>query len=113
MKTILIAAAAATMALGTSAWAAEPIVGKWRAPGGGIVQVSSCGGAYCAEVISGQHKGKSVGRMTGSGADYEGEVIDPRDDRTYSGNAVVKGGKLELTGCALKIFCKTQTWVKL
>ncbi|MEF2551728.1 DUF2147 domain-containing protein [Aurantimonas sp. A2-1-M11] len=112
MKTILLAAAAA-VALGTSAMAAEPIVGKWRAPGGGIVQVSDCGGAYCAEVISGQHKGKSVGRMSGSGAQYDGEVTDPRDDRTYSGRAVIQGDRLELTGCALKIFCKTQVWVKI
>ncbi|HEY9055700.1 MAG TPA: DUF2147 domain-containing protein [Aurantimonas sp.] len=92
---------------------AEPIVGKWRAPGGGIVRVSSCGDAYCAQVITGEHKGKAVGQMTGAGQEYTGTVTDPREDRTYSGKARVEGGQLELTGCALKIFCKTQIWVRV
>lgn len=93
--------------------AAEPIVGKWRAPGGGIVQVTSCGGAYCAKVISGQHTGKTAGRMQGTDGDYSGTVTDPRDDRTYNGSAAVSGDTLQLRGCALKVFCKTQVWTRL
>ena len=95
--------------------AADPIVGQWRAPGSGIVKVSACGNAFCAQVISGEHKGKSVGTMRGSGTDYTGTVIDPRDEKSYEGSATIAGnGKtLKLTGCALKIFCKTQTWTKI
>ncbi|MBO0661398.1 DUF2147 domain-containing protein [Jiella sp. MQZ9-1] len=112
MKTFVLAAAlAATLAV--PAVSAEPILGKWRAPGGGIVRVSTCGGGYCATVISGEHKGKSVGRMSGTGGEYAGEVTDPRDNRTYSGTARVSATQLKLTGCALKIFCKTQVWTRI
>ena len=112
LKTTMLAALTA-LALSGSAFATEPIVGKWRAPGGGIVRVTGCGGDYCATVISGENKGKPVGHMSGAGGEYTGTVTDPRDDRTYSGTATVDGGVMKLTGCALKIFCKTQTWVRL
>ena len=112
MKTLLIAIAlAATFAAPTLA--ADPILGKWRAPGGGVVEVSPCGGSYCATVITGKNKGKSVGRMKGSAGSYTGQVTDPRDNRTYSGSAKVDATQLKLTGCALKIFCKTQVWVRV
>ncbi|MCQ0987969.1 DUF2147 domain-containing protein [Jiella marina] len=110
-KTILTLAALA--AFSAPSLAADPILGKWRAPGGGIVHVTSCGGSYCATVVSGQHKGKAVGRMNGQNGEYTGSVTDPRDDRTYSGSATVGGGTLKLTGCALKIFCKTQVWTRV
>ncbi|MBB4004262.1 MAG: DUF2147 domain-containing protein [Aurantimonas endophytica] len=105
-------AAMAIMSFSTVSLAAEPIVGKWRAPGGGIVEVSACGNAFCAEVISGQHAGKSAGQMSSNGSGYEGTVTDPRDDRTYQGTAVIEGNQLKLTGCALSIFCKTQVWTR-
>ena len=112
MKSLLLGAALAVSAA-SPALSADPILGKWRAPGGGIVEVSTCGGEYCATVISGQHKGKAVGRMSGSAGNYTGQVTDPRDDRTYSGSASVSATQLELTGCALKVFCKTQVWVRI
>lgn len=112
MKSFILAAALAA-AFATPSVSAEPILGKWRAPGGGIVEVSTCGGSYCATVISGKHKGKSVGRMSGTSGAYEGEVTDPRDDRTYSGSATVSTTQLKLTGCALKVFCKTQVWTRI
>lgn len=105
-------AAAILLATSATALSAEPIVGQWRAPGGGIVKVSSCGKAFCAAVISGKHKGKSAGQMRGTDGRYAGTVTDPRDNRTYSGRAIVEGDRLKLTGCALKILCKTQTWVR-
>lgn len=30
--------------------------------------------------------------------------------RTYAGSAKVAGSSLSLTGCALKVFCRTQKW---
>lgn len=111
MRTFLISAAFLALAA-TGAQAQEPILGKWRAPGGGIVEVTSCGGSFCAQVISGRHKGKSAGRMSGNDGTYRGTVTDPRDDRSYSGNAAVTGDVLKLQGCALKVFCKTQTWTR-
>lgn len=111
LRILLAVTAIAAMTLPTLS--AEPIVGKWRAPGGGIVQVSLCDGGYCAKVVTGEHKGKSVGQMIGDGEQYVGTVTDPREDRTYSGRARVEGGRLTLTGCALKIFCKTQVWIRV
>lgn len=109
----LLLAITAIAAITTPTLAAEPIVGKWRAPGGGIVRVTACGNAYCAMVITGEHKGKSVGQMSRAGLEYVGTVTDPREDRTYSGRARVEGGRLTLIGCALKIFCKTQIWIRV
>ena len=110
-KSILVAAT--VLAASATAFAAEPIVGHWKAPGGGIVDISPCGGGFCATVISGEHKGKDAGTMSGSGAAYEGTVTDPRDDNTYSGSAKVEGDTMNLTGCALKVLCKTQVWVRV
>ncbi|KQT42945.1 hypothetical protein ASG43_15455 [Aureimonas sp. Leaf454] len=111
MRRFLLSAALLAFA-SSSASAEEPILGKWRAPGGGIVEVTNCGGAYCATVVSGRHKGKTAGRMNGSEGTYEGTVTDPRDDRSYSGRAAVDGDVLKLKGCALKVLCKTQTWTR-
>lgn len=112
MRALFISATFLVVAA-TGAQADEPILGKWRAPGGGIVEVTSCGGGgYCAQVISGRHKGKAAGRMSGNDGTYRGTVTDPRDDKTYSGNARVSGDVLKLQGCALKVFCKTETWTR-
>nr|WP_199520073.1 DUF2147 domain-containing protein [Fulvimarina endophytica] len=100
--------------MATQAQAGEPIEGKWRAPDGGIVQVDPCGSEFCATVVTGQHKGKAVGRMAGSGTNYEGTVTDPREDKTYTGTVEIAddGNSLKLEGCALKVFCKAQTWTR-
>nr|WP_040488961.1 DUF2147 domain-containing protein [Fulvimarina pelagi] len=98
-----------------TAFSAEPIVGQWRAPGGGVVEVAPCGGEFCATVVSGEHKGKAVGRMSGTGDSYSGTVTDPREDKTYDGTASIEAGgnTLKLEGCALKVFCKSQTWSRV
>lgn len=113
LKTSTIAAFCILSLGTTSALSAEPILGKWRAPGGGIVDVTDCSGSFCATVISGKHKGKSVGTMSGAGGTYTGTVTDPRDDRTYDGTATVNGGGLTLRGCALRIFCRNQHWTRV
>ncbi|WP_152046400.1 DUF2147 domain-containing protein [Aureimonas psammosilenae] len=107
-----IAALCLTALCASPAFSAEPILGKWRSPGGRIVEVTDCGGKFCATVLTGQHKGKSVGTMSGAGGDYRGTVIDPRDDKSYSGTARVEGARLVMEGCALKIFCKKQSWTR-
>ena len=115
-KFIMMATAAlALTATSTGAMAEDLIIGKWKAPGGGIVEVVSCGGDFCATVVSGEHKGKSVGKMSGQGTQYDGTVTDPRDSKTYEGSVEVQesGSILKMRGCALKIFCKTQTWTRI
>ena len=111
MKRFALAAACLALAC-LGAQAAEPVVGSWKTASGETARIASCGGAYCITLMTGEFKGKQIGKMSGSGASYEGEVLDPKADKTYSGSATVTGSSLKLTGCALKIFCKTQTWSK-
>lgn len=111
MKRISIAVA--TMLAGMiGAQAAEPVVGSWTTQKGETANISSCGGSYCIVISSGKFKGKQIGKFDGSGGSYSGEITDPESDKTYTGSAEVTGASMKLTGCALKIFCKSQTWKK-
>jgi Delta7-sterol 5-desaturase len=49
-------------------------------------------------------------RETAPGVWSEGSVYNPDDGRTYTGAITVRSGALELRGCALNVFCQTQTW---
>jgi uncharacterized protein (DUF2147 family) len=40
----------------------------------------------------------------------DGALYNPDDGRTYTGQITLRGGALELRGCALNVFCQTQTW---
>lgn len=111
MKHIVIAAGVLLAGI-LSAGAAEPVVGNWTTASGERATIAACGNAYCITLASGQFQGRQIGRMSGSGGTYEGEITDPAADRTYSGRASVRGSSMELTGCALRVFCRTQTWTK-
>ncbi|MBO0662172.1 DUF2147 domain-containing protein [Jiella sp. MQZ9-1] len=95
----------------TAGAASAPIVGNWRTASGETAAIVACGkGVYCVTLVTGQHKGQRIGVMSGSGANYAGKVTDPNNGKTYEGTAAVNGNALKLTGCALKIFCKSQRW---
>ncbi len=111
LKTILGAGLGALMFAG-SAVAAEPIEGQWRTQEGSIAEIAPCSAGFCVTLRSGQHQGKQIGQMQGSGASYTGTVTDPSSERTYQGRATVQGSQLSLTGCALRVFCRTQTWTR-
>lgn len=49
-------------------------------------------------------------RETTPGVWSEGSVYNPDDGRTYTGMIRLRNGALELRGCALNLFCQTQTW---
>jgi uncharacterized protein (DUF2147 family) len=50
-------------------------------------------------------------RLDNNGVWRGGAVYNPDDGRSYSGTIrSMGGGSLELKGCALKVFCQTQTW---
>jgi uncharacterized protein (DUF2147 family) len=49
-------------------------------------------------------------RQTAPGVWTGGELYNPDDGRTYTGAIRVRNGALELRGCALGVFCQTQTW---
>lgn len=106
-------AALALFAAGiSSASAAAPIVGNWRTASGETAKIAACGRAYCTTIVTGEHKGKRIGQMSGSGSNYAGQITDPANGKTYEGTATVSGNALKLTGCALKIFCRTQSWTR-
>ena len=109
-RMLTLAAAMLAMTAGTAM--ADPIEGNWRTQSGETAAIASCGGAYCITLKSGKYSGKRIGKMSGSGGNYSGTITDLADDKTYSGSATVAGASMKLKGCALKIFCKTQTWTK-
>ncbi|MEM1040562.1 MAG: DUF2147 domain-containing protein [Pseudomonadota bacterium] len=111
MKQVLIALAVAGT-FGISAASAQAIQGSWRTASGETAAIAKCGGSYCVTLRSGKYSGKRIGRMKGSGNKYSGTITDPTDDKKYAGTATVSGSSLKMRGCALKIFCKTQTWKK-
>ena len=104
---------AASMAFSTQALAADPIEGNWRTESGEKAAISKCGGSFCIKLTTSQHAGKTIGRLKGGNGKYAGTITDPSDDKKYSGSASVRGSSMKLKGCALKIFCKTQSWKKL
>lgn len=110
---VLIASAALLLVAGGFAGAAEPVVGTWRTESGETARIAPCGGAFCITLLSGPAKGRQIGRMSGTSGSYQGEITDPAAERTYAGTAEVSGRALRLTGCALRVFCRSQTWSKL
>ncbi len=111
MKTLIIAATLAMTA--TSAFAAEPIEGTWKRSNGTVIKYSASGGQFCGTVMNKEYKGKSIGCMKGSGADYKGEVNKLDEGKTYSGKAKVTGNTLKLSGCALGgLICKSENLMR-
>ncbi|WP_027486010.1 DUF2147 domain-containing protein [Allorhizobium undicola] len=112
MKTLtLLAAVLASLA--TAAMAAEPIEGSWKTESGETAAIAPCGTAFCITLKTGKHAGKTIGKLSGAGASYKGEITDPANDKTYTGSADVAGSSLRLKGCVLAVLCKSQTWTKL
>lgn len=109
-RTILAAFAGA--ALFASPAIAADIEGNWKTTSGETANIAKCGSSFCIKLTTGEFSGKKIGIVSGSGP-YNGTITDPADDKTYSGKATVSGPSLKMKGCALKIFCKTQTWNKL
>ncbi|MFC3165087.1 DUF2147 domain-containing protein [Ciceribacter thiooxidans] len=111
MRKIILAMALAFGAV--SAQAAEPIEGNWKTASGSTAQIAPCGGAFCVTLKSGKFAGKQIGKMSGNGDSYKGEITDPETDKTYSGYGNVSGNALKMKGCVMSVFCKTQTWSRL
>jgi uncharacterized protein (DUF2147 family) len=107
-------ATAAALAIGiVAAHAAEPIEGNWKTESGATAEIGKCGSAYCVTLRTGKHAGKQIGKLSGSGNSYSGEITDPANDKTYDGSGAVTGNVLKMKGCMLKILCKSQTWTRL
>lgn len=110
-KTLL--AASLLLASTLTAIAAEPIEGNWQTASKETAAIAKCGGSFCVTLKTGKHAGKAIGKLTGSGNSYTGEITDPNNDKTYSGSGTVSGNSLKMKGCVLMVLCKSQTWVRM
>ena len=111
-RSLSMALAATILTMGAAY--ADPIEGNWKTADGPTAAIGKCGGSFCVVMKTGNYVGKQIGKFKPSGeGQYAGTLTDPKDDKTYSGTAKLSGSNLSLTGCALKIFCKTQKWSKL
>lgn len=108
-----VAVALAVAATTGTATAEESITGTWRTPKGDTASIQRCGEEYCITSETGANKGKRIGRFTETKDGYAGELTDPSNNRTYTGTGSLSGSSLKLTGCVLKILCRSQTWTKL
>lgn len=107
-RRLTLTAAAFLFVAGTAY--ADPIDGNWRTASGETASIA--GGAITLK--TGKHAGKRIGNMKATGGGkYSGTITDPADDKTYSGSAKLSGSSLRMTGCAMKVFCKSQTWKKM
>jgi len=114
MKKSITSIFAAFIFLGSSTFAfADPIVGNWKTQSGETAKIGKCGGSFCITLQTGKYKGQRIGKMKAASGKYNGTITDPADNKTYSGSATVAGSNMNLTGCALKVFCRTQKWKKL
>jgi uncharacterized protein (DUF2147 family) len=96
------------------------------------VRIARCGAGYCGTLASVSGPGldsqnpdaalkgrKLVGvqimnanRPKGDG--FEGTLYNPKDGKTYAGSMILKGpNTVEVSGCVLSVFCKTQTWKRV
>ncbi len=114
MKKTITSLFAATMVLGSASFAiADQIEGNWKTQSGETAKIGKCGGSFCITLKTGKYAGQRIGKMKAAGGKYTGTITDPADNKQYSGSASVSGSSMKMTGCALKIFCKTQKWNKL
>jgi uncharacterized protein (DUF2147 family) len=94
------------------AHAADPLLGNWKTQNGETSQISRCGSAYCITAQSGQYAGRQIGTFSGKDDRYSGKITDPQTNRTYSGTLTLSGDSIKLTGCAMNVLCKSQTWTR-
>jgi len=109
IRQIFLAGALAGL-IATPALSAEAIEGTWLRPSTGtLVKFAPCGSAYCGTVLNGSYKGKSIGKLSGSGGNYKGKITDLAAGKTYTGKAKVSGNTMDLKGCVLA-FCRGEKW---
>jgi uncharacterized protein (DUF2147 family) len=95
------------------------------------VRIARCGAAHCGTIVWVKGEAKDVhnadpalkgrnlvgARMISdirpSGEGWSGSLYNYKDGKTYSGKMKLKGNALELSGCVMAVFCRTQTWTKV
>lgn len=112
LQRLSLGLAALVLAAGTAY--ADPIEGNWRTESGERAHISG-GGTFSIVVKTGKNAGKNIGRLKATGGgNYTGTVVDPNENKKYSGKAKVSGNSLTLSGCVLGgLICKNQTWSRM
>ncbi len=112
------------------------LLGIWKEPGGGMIQVESCGPALCLKLVGlprdapstvdglnpdeslrtralcGLEIGQGFQRKDGQHADG-GSLYDPKSGRTYKGTIASEGNTLKLRGyVGIKAFGRSETWMR-
>ncbi|KAA0699344.1 DUF2147 domain-containing protein [Neorhizobium sp. P12A] len=111
MRTLSILAATFLTMAGL-ANASDPLLGNWKTQNGETSEISRCGSGYCITAKTGQYAGRQIGTFSGKDDSYSGKITDPQTNRTYSGTLKVSGDSIKLTGCAMNVLCKSQTWTR-
>ncbi len=118
MKSALKVGVLAGALLSLSALSAlgDPVEGMWKRSaenGGTLIEIAECDGSFCTIVRSGEYIDQSSGKFDKKAGGYAGKITDLATDKTYSGTLAMQGAdKLEMKGCVLKIFCKSEVWTK-
>lgn len=108
LRRVSIALAATLIFAGTAL--ADPIEGNWTTDSGETAAITG-GGPFRITLKTGKHAGKHIGSMSKTGDNkYAGEITDPKDDKTYAGDARLSGNSLKMRGCVAVVFCRTQNW---
>lgn len=123
------------LSLGSPAFAAEAITGRWvTAEKDAMIAIRKCGKVFCGTLerfliappggkdqrdVNNADPAKRSRRLIGTtilsglkaDADvWRGQIYDPKSGRTYTSEVRRKaGGLLEVKGC-LGLFCQTQVW---
>ncbi len=133
----VICLSAALAAAATPALAAD-IVGRWRTPTNGEIEIYKCGAALCGRLLhtprfatnpnltdqNNKDEAKRGRKLKGltllegfSGGPTEwkgGRLYNPEDGNTYTGEiTVVDAATLKLKGCVVAPLCKTQVWKRM
>ncbi len=106
----MVAGAIGALVMMSAPALAADIEGNWTTLSGETAAITACGSSFCITLKTGAHAGKQIGKLAPDGSGYKGTIVDPADDKEYSGSADVNGAVLTLKGCALIVFCKTQEW---
>ncbi len=111
--------------------AAEPL-GTWLSQSGETkVRIAPCGGSLCGTIVwvkgggadkMNPDKAKAgrplvgvqmIYNVTKGGSGYSGKLYNYKDGNTYTGKLeMVSDTSLKLSGCRLKVFCRSQIWTK-
>jgi uncharacterized protein (DUF2147 family) len=93
---------------------ADPIEGYWKTMDDTFANIYACADRFCILMKTGEYEGIEIGNLKPMGnGKYNGKITAPDDGKSYEGRAQLSGNELRLSGCSLKIFCRTEIWTRM